>query len=336
MLFKEFKERNLFENIDEIVINKKINIRGKEVLLLSLIKYGKTTKLWTLSKNTFKDEEYESYYSTNREEQISHIKMREKSQHIHISKMVIQDKEINFTSSQGISIEYACFEQYNVINHFINSGLINEEWNDINIEDMYFYSYEQSEEEEFPIIDKNEKIEITLYIEEDTREILIQHPFKIKIGKYEKGTKINYKDYDGRDNFFYIDELLKYDIWKKTIDDIEKNIEHVDEEYKDIYRKDILLGLENTCPKGMDYTAIYYESEENNQLRFLTREYLEDKPVYTNSSTSMLWLCGEGDGINGYVQYTDGIKPVEKDFDGEIDIELFSKYIRIPKEKITF
>ena len=49
----------------------------------------------------------------------------------------------------------------------------------------------------------------------------------------------------------------------------------------------------------------------------------------------MLWHCDVENGINGYNQWVDGIKAVEKGFNGEIEIELFSKFIKIPKEIIT-
>lgn len=335
MLFKEFKENNLFKNIEEFVINKKVNIRGKEILLLSFIKYGESGKLWTLQKKSSEREEYECYYNTNREEQINHIKRNADLEHIYINKMILQNKEINFTSSQGLSIEYAGAMDLSVINYFIDKGLINEEWDFVDIEDMIFSVYEQSEEEDFPTIDKNKKIDITLHIEEDTIEKLIQHPFKLKIGKYEKDTKINYIDYDGKDNFFYVDELLKYDILEKTISDINANIDQIEKEYRDSYKEDCLLGVEGICPKNMDYTALYYENEENIQLRFLTKEYLDNKPVYSNCTSAMLWYCDVENGINGYNQWVDGIKAVEKDFNGEIEIELFSKFIKIPKEIIT-
>ena len=95
-------------------------------------------------------------------------------------------------------------------------------------------------------------------------------------------------------------------------------------------------GVKSTCPENMDYTAIYYENKQNTQLRFLSKEYLNKKPMYDSSCTSMYWMSENKTGINGYVQYTDGLTPVKKDFSGELDIELFSKFVVLPKENIEF
>lgn len=39
-------------------------------------------------------------------------------------------------------------------------------------------------------------------------------------------------------------------------------------------------------------------------------------------------------GINGYKKWLDYLEPIEKDANDEVEIELFSKYIKIPSETI--
>lgn len=337
--FKEYKENIYLKNIEEIVINKKVNIRGNEVLILSFIKDNNSSnKLWTVEK---KIEEHNDKYCnidvlTNREEERIRIERSSQHKHIHISQMKIQDKEVNFMSSQGATIEYAYGDQINIIKHFIDNDLLTEEWNDIDIRDIVFGIYEQSEDEEFPVISYDEKINITLKIEEDTKEVLIEKPLIVTIGKAEKGTKIQYKDYNGIEDAFYLEEIIKYDLHKDTIEKIEANINNIEEEYREEYRINMMEGIDNICPKNMDIVSIYYETEDNTQLRFYTKKHLENAPVYSTSCAGMFWIADENKGINGYSKYVDMLCPVEKDFDGEIEIELFSKYEKIPMEIINF
>ncbi|MGL6106419.1 hypothetical protein [Romboutsia sp.] len=335
MLFREFKDKKSFKDIQEIEINKKINVRGREILILSLIKYNGVSRLWTLCKNTTDKNQIPYFeHNTNRETFIQHIVHNQYP--VNIRNMVIQNKVINFESSQSTPLEYACAKDLHIIDYFIDNGSITEEWDNINIEDMIFTSYEQNEDEEFVNLDYNEKIEITFEITEEIIEKLIQHPINTRINIFEKDTKIHYQDYDKSENFFYLNEVEKYDVWKRTIEEIETNIENIDEEYRCMYKEDILNAIENICPKDMYYVNIYYENRENEQLRFLSKEYLDQKPDYGSSTSAIFWSCDNKKSINGYTQYTEGLQPVEKDFDGNLEIELFSKYTKIPKETISF
>lgn len=337
MLFKEYRNQSYFKDKEEIVINKKLKIRDKEILVLSFINYGDKSRLWTLHKNEFKRNEEDVFeYKTNREELIDSIRLNSNGEFINFRNMTIQSNKVNFEYSYETSMEYANGIDILSINHFINSGLVNEVWDDINIEDMIFTTYEIGEEDTFPNINKNEKIDIELYIEADLKEKLIQHPFKVRIDEYEKNTKIYYKDYNGIENFFYLDSLIKYDLRKNTLENMNANIDKIDEEYRQSYMEEGIKDIESICGKDMDYTAIFYENEENEQLRFLTNKYLNKKPVLSSSSTSMMWLSSEEYGQNGYFQYTDGIEAVEKNFDKEMEIELFSKFIKVPEETIKF
>lgn len=337
MLYKEYKKQSYFNDKEEIVINKKLKIRGKEISILSFINYGDKIRLWTLHKNEFKRNEYCDFeYKTNREELIDSINLNSNGEFTNFRNMIIQNNKINFVYSYSTSIEYANSIDILSINHFINNGFVDEIWDDVNIEDMIFTTYEIDEKDTFPNINKNKKIDIELYIEEELKEKLIQHSFKVRIAKYEKNTKVYYKDYNGIENFFYLDSLVKYDLRKKTLEDISANIDKIEEEYRQSYIEDEIKNIESICGKGMDYTAIYYENEENIQLRFLTKEYLNKKPVLNSSSTSMIWLASEEYGQNGYAQYVEGISSVEKDFDKEMELELFSKFIKVPQETIKF
>lgn len=335
--FKEYKDKLFLKDIEEIVINKKVNIRGIEVLILSFIKYDNKNKLWTVQKrSTDYKADYDQSPLTNREEYRNRIKSSNQYENIHINQMKIQDNIINFTSSEGTAIEYASGEQINIMKHFIDTNLLSKDWDDIQVDDIIFGIYEQCEEENFPTINYNEKINITLSIDEDIKEVLIEHPLTVSIGEAKKGTKIYYKDVNGEEDFFYLDEVIKYDLHTDTLEKLEKNIDYIDEEFRESYINSTMEDINNICPKNMDVTSIYYETQNNTQLKFYTKDNLEAKPVYSTSSTGVIWFSDESHGINGCYKYVDMLCPVEKDFNGELEIELFSKYNKIPKEEINF
>lgn len=344
MLFKDYKEKLLSNTIETIMINKKVKIRGHEVLILGIIKGEECNQLWTMRKinnysysNDIKNQEesYEEVF-TNRQELKNQINQGRIYEHMHISEFKIQDEVINFTESQSTTIEEAYGEQIQIIRYLIEEEIIGSEWNDVDINDIVFGIYIQDREERLPIINFDEKIEVTFKVESEFIEKLIEHPMTIRIGQSEKDNKIFYEDSDKKEEFFYLDEVIRYDIWKDTIEKIEKNIEYVEEEYREDYKRNLLHDTESTCPRDKDMIAIYYETKDNTQLRFSDKKYLESKPKYESSCSMMMFYEDREEGINGYNKFIEVICPIEKDFDGEIEVELFSKYESIAMEIVSF
>ena len=129
--------------------------------------------------------------------------------------------------------------------------------------------------------------------------------------------------------------MEKYDIWKEIHEELDNMIDGLDEYMKQEYKEQYILCTRSQCPEGNDLITISYESENDLQLKFLCKDYLES---YANYSEDMgMFMNFNCDiGVNGYVKYTDKLKSVPKDFDSTIAIELFSKYIKIPEEVIEF
>lgn len=85
----------------------------------------------------------------------------------------------------------------------------------------------------------------------------------------------------------------------------------------------------------MNLAILEYESDNDVQLNFYSKEYLDKEPVYKNSSSSMFFKSHKELGNNGFRSGICMIKPVEKDFNGCIDVVLFSQFVEIPEELIT-
>ncbi|MPN40311.1 hypothetical protein SDC9_187847 [bioreactor metagenome] len=128
-----------------------------------------------------------------------------------------------------------------------------------------------------------------------------------------------------------------YDIWKETTHFFEDDrFKAFTPEEQQQMKESHLSCIEQICPKGMNLAMLEYEEENDVQLNFYTKEFLDKRPVHSNSASSVGMIFGSDRkfGINGFRSRLCMIKPIEKDFQGSIDAELFSCYIRIPEEII--
>lgn len=338
MKFREFRE-SLFTEQEEIIINKKIKVQGKEVMLLSFVEEKECNKLYVLYKsdrvfeeqNNAEDFDEEERKITNREELKESITNNDGSLNIFIKEMNIQGNRLSFQGGCIGPLEYHNIEDRLTIKRYIEMGLISDEYDDVDLRNIYFGKFDQNEEEKFPIINKKENISISLTVDEQLKEELIESPFTISIGKKEKNNKIYYNE----EEFFYLDEVKKYDIWKEIYEELDNMIDGLDEDTKQEYKEQYISCTRSQCPEGNDLITISYESENDVQLKFLCKDYLESFPKYSESMAMFMNFNSEI-GVNGHVKYTDELKSVPKDFDSIIEIELFSKYVKIPEEVIEF
>lgn len=362
MKFEQLK-KTLFLNKKEIILNKKVTVQEKELILLSFIEGEESNKLYALykgnkeikeeyflpdtfqyedindsiSEENYDENDYEYKENTNEEELINNIESSKEDINIFFKEMIVQGKKITFQSACSNSLEYTDTEEMIIIQHYINLGIISEEWDEVHIENMILAKFEQSEEEDFPIIEDERTISITLIADEQSREVLINHTFSVNIGKYDKDTKIYYINEENKEEFFYLDEIDRYDIWKDIYENLDKNIQHLCEGERKEFKEEYIRCSEEECPRDMDLLTIKYETEDNTQLSFFTKNYLEDDVYdYSSSSTIMLMSFDVEKGINGYEKYTENLKPIEKDDNSSIEIVLFSKHVNIPSEILTF
>ncbi|MCT4509562.1 MAG: hypothetical protein N4A48_12570 [Tepidibacter sp.] len=173
---------------------------------------------------------------------------------------------------------------------------------------------------------------------ENLKQNMILPKKEIFINKIEKDDKFYFYDFiEKKNRIFYIDRIKHYDIWEEVNDKFEdafiqdfskEQIKKMKEQYIDI--------LEKICPKGMDLAIVEYETEDDIQLNFYSKEYLDVIPVCNTSSSSAIILKSDKEvGNNGFESRVCMIKPVEKDFKGSLDVELFSWVMKIPEEIIT-
>ncbi len=347
MIFKEFRE-NMYSNKEGILINKNIIIQGIESLILGFTKEKENNKLWVLYRknknheyNDVEEERHNFFYTTNRELLKEQVRVFQEEEHIHFKEMIIQNQKCTFDSSYLRGIENLDYESMNTLRHFIEEELVPKDWECLDVRDIMIASYDQKLGEQLPKIDYNKNIDIILRIEKRSKEVLVEYPLTFRLGKSDKDTKIYYFNKGtNEEEFFYLNSIEKCDIWKEVEDDFDtkiyNNIDYMNENEKEKYKNEYIKACENICPRDKDLVNIYYETMNNNQLRFFTKEYLDSKPIYNENSGSFAITLGYRDeeGINGYIKSVENLKAVDKDFDGKIEVELFSKFIDIPVETI--
>ena len=250
MKFKEFKKQ-LFLPKKEYIINQWANIRGTDVLLLSFIVDENKSCLWLayvkdeLDVDSSTIEEYQEEIKTNRKKLLNNIEKSKGHKPIHIKKMEIQGQTVTFTSSSLGPLCHWNVEDKLLLQHFIEKALIPEKWDEENLENIFIGRYEQLEGEAIPNIDTTKDLSILLHIDRSSVEIPIQHPFNVHFGKQPAGTKIIYYDEElGRENFFYIDEIYAYDVYRE----MEKGVQQIaDRKMRKKMLKNFVKAMRKIC-----------------------------------------------------------------------------------------
>lgn len=340
MILKHLKQHMILPK-EEYILNQWANIRGIDVLLLSFTIDEDRNCLWImyindeLAKDNFAPGEYKGRFKTKRQELLDDIEYSGRNKHIHIKEIEIQGQIIELNSSTCSSLYDDNIQGKMQLQHFAERGLLPLKWDDIYIRSIFIAKYEQDPGQVPPIIDMQKDLSIVLHIDRDSMEIPIQSTFILDFGKYDIGTKISYYDKElGKENCFFIDGIYSYDVY----DEIMKSTERINDEKlrKDILNQ-IMESMENICPKGMNMAVIKYETTDNAEFRFMTKEYFESEPVYSNNHTGIAIGFGTTNneiGINGYKLRECILQPIDKDFSGKLELELFSRIIILPEETI--
>ncbi|WP_066501777.1 hypothetical protein [Abyssisolibacter fermentans] len=334
MFLKDLKQKMLLPK-KEVFINKIVKIRGIDVQLTSITMEEHRNVLWAIYFDEKVDLEERTEYSSNRDEKINNINNKKRFSHINIAEMIIQKQKMTFYSSSTSRIYDMKYEGHMLLQHFIENGMDTTNWDEVSLADIVIVAYEQEKSEEFPTIDLSKELDITLKVSQDVKEVLINKPMCLDFNEVKKDNKFYFYDsIENKNRVFYIDEMQHYDIWEDVEHKFNERMKDFPKEQIKQLKEDYKDNLKDICPRGMNLALVEYEAEDDIQLKFYTKEYLEERPVHKSSSTMMLFKSDKNNGVNGFRSRICMIKPVEKDFNGSIDVELFSWYKVIPEEII--
>ncbi|WP_172251109.1 hypothetical protein [Saccharibacillus deserti] len=128
--------------------------------------------------------------------------------------------------------------------------------------------------------------------------------------------------------------MTRDDIWKQVEENFAKpKPESSTEEDWQTFKEQYLEGLESACSKGEDLAVIEYEAEDNIQLHFLAKDYLDAQPrAWTGGlGFSVFYKTERGLGHNGLKRRVETIGWVDKTFSGSFVVELLSYSLELPE-----
>lgn len=342
MRLKDLK-KNMILPTKEILINKIVKIRGFDVHLLSITAEEDRNVFWMMYNQPSNvdlkiDLEERSEYASNRDEMIDDVSREMKPHHFSISEIHIQGKKMTFSSYRASCMGNMNFEGRMQLQHFIERGISTKNWDEVDLSNIVIASYKQSEDEEFPEIDLSRELDITIKVNSEFKQVLANKPMTLEFGEAKKGDTLSFYDSIGnQERTFYINKMEHYDVWKDVSEKFEsEEIRGLSEERIKEIKEKYFICLKEICPKGMNLARLEYESEDDIQLNFYSKEFMDRKPAPKASSSSMMLFKSDKEfGINGFKSRLSMIMPVDKNYSGSIDVELFSWYLKIPEEVIT-
>ncbi|CAM3462898.1 MULTISPECIES: hypothetical protein [Saccharibacillus] len=338
MRLKELKESMLVPD-REILLNRLFTINNTEVLLISITSEQQSHKLWTLRK--LPEQLFEEKAVHKSEETLTiRDRFQEKiffnGQGDYISKMIIQGQTLTFNLAQS---DY-CTEQdhgtYMKLQHFIEKGLQLGSFADAELNRLFLTCYEQDPSEPCPNFDLNKEMDITLKFNSTFCSVPIDtEPIVLEFGNTQKEIKrVFYDPFNQKNRFFYIHALTRDDIWKQVEENFAKPTPEssTEEEWQE-FKQQYLEGLESACSKGEDLAVIEYEAEDNIQLNFLAKNYLDAQPrAWTGGlGFSVFYKTERGLGRNGLKCRVDTVGMVDKTFSGSFVVELLSYSLELPE-----
>ncbi len=341
MLLKDLKETMLIPG-KEIIINKMARIREKDIHLISITLEEHRKVLWAMchmprSSDDVKVLTERTGPVTNREKMLNNLGSERNSFRMHLSEVTLQEHKMTVSSSGARGMNHMNYEGYMQLQHFIENGTIPAIWDEVDLDNIVIVSYELEMSGEIPEIDSSKELEITLKLGKEFRQMPINQSMRLEFGEMKKGAGFCFYDPIGkRERTFYLDGLEHFDIWEdaknKYTDEWTKALP---KEQVDRMKEQYLAQLEKTCPNGMDLAVLEYEMEDGAQLNFYSADYLNETPSPDSSSAFVLLLSSDKQpGMNGLRSRKCIIAPVDKNFNGSMDVELFSWYMEVPEEII--
>ena len=141
-------------------------------------------------------------------------------------------------------------------------------------------------------------------IEKDQEEVLVEKVLQCNCGQYDVPEKFQFKGKEGKSHEVLIHGIALLDIWE-NVDDSEE-----------------LTDLEEFCGQDGRLLVVEYETKEDFYIQFYTKNYL-DADANEDSLVSGIYISPRPNSrIKRCVADV-----VSEDFDGTVEIELFSYYL---------
>lgn len=337
MLLRDLKGQALLPK-EEYIINRRANIRGLDVLLLTFTIDARANSLWMIYRQEgqpFSCERAWQEFATNRERLLAGIAENRLQSGLHVTQMEVGGQLIRFDEATSHPLGGASVAASMQLQHFAEKGLLPKQWDQVEAERLVITQMRQADGDAAPRREQLAELPLTLHIARSSREVPIESRFSVQFGKQSAEQKHSYYDPErGRESCFFVDEVYSYDPYQQVFQRLNQI---ANGKARKQARRHFLRAMVHLCPQGQRLAVIRYETEDDVQLRFFTQQYLEAEPVHSNTGIAFASSKPEEPiGINGYPLRECVLQPMDPDFNGVLQLELFSRVEEIPAETVVF
>lgn len=303
--------------------------------------------LWEISR--ISEEEFEHRHRRYRKSKTNRASLKENFRSpdtLRIKALELDGRRYHVDSATGTCLGEECnVEEQVLLLCMLQQGVKLGALEQVPFDRLMINTYELIEEQEIDDTQESDKHTnkpetttaysgITLELSTRHIPIPIHKRFRLKTGEYTKPRVI--KLTGEAESTVYIHGISFYDVWEesKTRFEDERYKERFTPEQIEQMKKTYMEALPQMCPQGHVLPVIEYECDTDEQMQFYTTEYLRRVPQSGSTSVFMMLRPEKKLGPMGYRNQACLLESVEKGFEGDIAVELFSCYKRIPEVRI--
>ncbi|MBO5279260.1 MAG: hypothetical protein J6B06_07205 [Lachnospiraceae bacterium] len=254
---------------------------------------------------------------------------------LRIRELELDGQHLSVSSATGTCLGEGCNEQERVLFLcLLQNGVRLGELEQTPFERLTINCYEM-QEQEFPQVNTEaDGFDIVLKLEAQHIPVAVNKKLHLQTGTYAKPRMVRVKKEE--EVRLYIHGVSFYDVWedaKTRFEDKRYTERFSAEEIKNI-KQQYIDSLPDICPQGSVIPIIEYESDKDYQMQFYSQDYLRRVPENKSSTAFLMMRPDEKTGPMGYKNYACVLEAVEKGFEGELAVELFTYYRWIPGKSV--
>lgn len=299
----------------EVLIGREIDVQEKKALLLGLREADEVEdgELMTVTRLLMLHEDYMADYDDWDEEEEWEEEEEETNRQVLIESMET-DGDISVTDIEAFHIngtrygtdeinvsylEEQPYEEIMLIKHFAEKGCVPQEWMDKDVDMLALAAYDV-DPAMFAVSWDADILGISAEMAEPIEEVLVGKVLQCSCGHYDMPKTFTIKGKNGEDIVVRIHGMYLHNIWT--------DVSCLDMDFSE---------LEEYCDRDERLLVVEYSTDENLQLEFYTKDYL-DAPADVDEPSGGIGLLADG-GHDLCV-----VDVVPADFEDEVEIELLS------------
>lgn len=285
------------------------------------------TQLFVLREDEnheYEDDEEDDYMEekTNRQQLTEDILTYEKTSFGYVDSFIINGNNCEVYSGDFEFLDCCSHENIEMLKHFVEKNMISETWLEKDISCLTLYQYEL-DNSIFDILSCSDIVNIEAVMAFPPEDSLIGKTLNLSYGHYDIPKGFYVKDSNEKDIYFKI-----YGVFALGRSDMENIIREGASEFEDDedireYTKETEVELNRIFADNRKLLVIEYSTDDDLQLNFYTKEYLDSKESESNLPGLIMGSFDEDDTAH---RQTDLIGITFSDYNDcdNIEVELLS------------